>query len=858
MDWIQDQPNTVISVTPPRVIGATITDTLHMMETLRGEHTFALELAYVGNMPMLMIRSPFGSKVRRAVAAHLRGYDIRLVSSDDDPMQVQSDERIFTRALIVQGPELAPIRTVDETLAGRAGVDPLSGVIGSLVKSVQSGERAVIRLVLRPVGVDWLADRSRAGLAGPGGENQRLAAMEGRRGGSAGSSIWKQLSPFGILLLFVSGGFYLTQNPFILEEVIRGLQSGRAPSVGLDLLPSFNVAWLGAGLIAAIGLGAGLKWANERFKGRNEPQFVDPAEARKRLDWSGFQAELQIHAISSSDARAHKLASDVASDYDQYSNAMGSRVVESWSSSKVPTDDDLVSLDERVWSPLTKIVPGHARKTPPISSLEVSSLWHSIHPDADPDRVMQRRRYRPIAPGKSMTTDGVLFGVTTGGAPQLARFSPEAMSVHHLYIGGTRMGKTTLMIHSIVQRMKAKAQGMDDASLVVVDPHSDLISDVLGQVPPELRDRVWLLDFSSKERVPAINLLDTRLFSNRDLTCDGLVKVARGIWPRNWGSNMQAALLHATKALYEANLNREREDQYTILDVRPMFVDADFRAEVLRQVGDPAIQQWWLNDFVNMPAISRSEFIRPLLTRLSEFASGKTVGQVFGQPASTVPISKAVGNGDVILVDTSPAILGRQGASFLGAAVLNLIDATIRRSGELPADQRRRVMVVVDEAQTIPGVDYDEMMGEASKFGASFIIGTQSLSNLDKLSTKGNMRQNLMANAGCLATFNCEFGDATFLSNQMGTEFVTADDVRGLPSHNAYIHIRAGGENLPPYSVNLLWPDPADPVMADLIRLDTRFYTLPADVAQQRAHARVMDNISGVLTKLRGPRLAEG
>ena len=48
----------------------------------------------------------------------------------------------------------------------------------------------------------------------------------------------------------------------------------------------------------------------------------------------------------------------------------------------------------------------------------------------------------------------------------------------------------------------------------------------------------------------------------------------------------------------------------------------------------------------------------------------------------------------------------------------------------------------------MPGVDYESMLSELGKFGASFVLATQSLAKLDDLSR--TMRDTLLANVGCL------------------------------------------------------------------------------------------------------------
>ena len=93
-------------------------------------------------------------------------------------------------------------------------------------------------------------------------------------------------------------------------------------------------------------------------------------------------------------------------------------------------------------------------------------------------------------------------------------------------------------------------------------------------------------------------------------------------------------------------------------------------------------------------------------------------------------------------------------------------DAVIREQGSLPFERRRGALVVVDEMQSMPGVDYESMLSELGKFGASFVLATQSLAKLDDLSR--TMRDTLLANVGCLAVFQVSGSDARQLVWEAG------------------------------------------------------------------------------------------
>ena len=88
-----------------------------------------------------------------------------------------------------------------------------------------------------------------------------------------------------------------------------------------------------------------------------------------------------------------------------------------------------------------------------------------------------------------------------------------------------------------------------------------------------------------------------------------------------------------------------------------------------------------------------------------------------------------IANGGVLLVSTAQGDVGPDVSALVGASLLNLLDSVIREQGRLPQDQRRGAPVM-DEMTSIPGVDYESMLSELGKFGASFMLATQSLGRM--------------------------------------------------------------------------------------------------------------------------------
>ncbi len=325
------------------------------------------------------------------------------------------------------------------------------------------------------------------------------------------------------------------------------------------------------------------------------------------------------------------------------------------------------------------------------------------------------------------------------------------------------------------------------------------------------------------------------MFSDRDRTADSVVRVARGLWEQ-WGPRMQSILEHTVKTLHEANSHplTEPDRQHTILDGLRLLTDDEFRADVLTRVSDPFLLEWWARDFGGWRREYRAEALAPVQTRLSYYASSRRARAILGQPQSTMDLRQTILEGGILLVSTAQGTVGRDVAALVGASLLNLVDSVIREQERLPLAQRRGALVVVDEMQTIPGVEFESMLAELGKYGASFVLATQSLAKLQDLSP--TMRHTLMANVGCLCVFQVSGEDARDLLWELGRERVSEEDVVSQPVHHCYVRATVGTQRMPVFSMTVRKPDPGDPLRAARIREAASAYvTSTRELERQQA-----------------------
>ena len=181
--------------------------------------------------------------------------------------------------------------------------------------------------------------------------------------------------------------------------------------------------------------------------------------------------------------------------------------------------------------------------------------------------------------------------------------------------------------------------------------------------------------------------------------------------------------------------------------------------------------------------------------------------------------------------------MGRDVSALVGASLLNLVDSVIREQERLTLQQRRGALVVVDEMQSLPGADYESILSELGKYGASFVLATQSLAKLEDLSR--TMQDTILANVGCLAVFQVAGSDARHLVWELGKDRVSEDDIVSQDVHHCYVRATVGTERMPAFSMKLLKPEPGDPQIAARIRADASAYLRPNDAGDAEGRRQV-------------------
>ena len=634
----QKRPPALLAVTPPRTGERTLLGVENLLGSIAVPEPFSLELAGDMDGVTLMARCQDDQVVRGQLSAHYPQARIREVPVDEDPIFVHVGEQAWGMTLRAGGPEYVPLRTFRDDDLLDPGSDPLIALMGAL-SELEEGERVLSRLLLRSLGPDWSqAHQARA---------HRQAVPDNREPSYTYQT--KPLQLDGVTMAVLGVGALAALKGYLW------VQDGEFLKASL----------LGAGSVLGLTVAG---WGWWRWK-QARSRVYDPLLVREKVSRVAFDAELQVIAVlpdSTRPQRAEELLGAVAAAYRHFDHPAGARF-------KVSRAQPLVPLMN-----LHPAGPGLFGKRSVLGVREAAALWHP--PGAgDETPLVERSGARALLPSARGVRGGAPVGDTTAGKLRPIRFPEDLLRRHHLYVARTRMGKSTLMHHIAVHKMREKAAGRDGDAIVVVDPHADLVAGLLRQVPESLINKVRLIDLADQQRAPGINLLDTRVFADRDRTADSVVRVARGLWEQ-WGPRMQSILEQTVKTLHEANEHPDTDQgsQHTILDGLKLLSDRKFRDGVLAKVSDPYLLEWWARDFGGWHHQYRADALAPVQTRLSYYASSKRARAILGQPRSTIDLRETILDGGILLVSTAQGAVGRDVSALVGASLLNLVDSVIR------------------------------------------------------------------------------------------------------------------------------------------------------------------------------------
>lgn len=359
---------------------------------------------------------------------------------------------------------------------------------------------------------------------------------------------------------------------------------------------------------------------------------------------------------------------------------------------------------------------------------------------------------------------------------------------HHLYaIGKSGTGKTTLLRNLILQDICA-GNGVG-----VIDPHGDLATELLDYIPRHRIEDVVYFNPADMEYPIGFNLLGQTLPDNRHLVASGIVGVFKSVWSHSWGPRMEYILYATVAALLDC-------DNVSLLGIQRMLSDGKYRAWVIRQIKDPIVRAFWVEEFEQFTPSLRQEMIAPIQNKVGQLLMSPHLRNILGQIRCRIDARFMMDDGRIFIADVSKGKLGADKANLIGALLTTQFELAAMSRSNIPESERRDFYLYIDEFQSFATDSFVAILSEARKYRLCLTLSHQYTNQL-----RPEVREAVFGNVGSIIAFRVGEQDAEHLEREFGEAYPARRFV-DLHNHEICAKILSDGEHGDPFIAQTLPP----------------------------------------------------
>ncbi|KKS42015.1 hypothetical protein A3H03_01855 [Candidatus Kuenenbacteria bacterium RIFCSPLOWO2_12_FULL_42_13] len=366
---------------------------------------------------------------------------------------------------------------------------------------------------------------------------------------------------------------------------------------------------------------------------------------------------------------------------------------------------------------------------------------------------------------------------------------------HFYVVGKTGMGKTAMLFNMIIQDIQ-RGEGV-----AVVDPHGELVEDLLDFIPPKRINDVIYLNPSDLEYPIAFNILESVDDEYKHLVSSGLMGVFTKIWANMWSARMEYILNNCILALLDSPGN-------TLLGINRLLVDKEYRKKIVSKIKDPVVKAFWVEEYANYNERFRTEAIAPIQNKVGQFLSSAVIRNIVGQSKSTIDMREIMDNRKILILNLSKGRIGEDNSALLGAMMITKIQLAAMSRVDIPESERKDFYLYVDEFQNFATESFADILSEARKYRLNLIMAHQYIAQLTSVSGGGRVtkvKDAVFGNVGTIAMFRIGAPDAEELIKEFEPYFVE-EDLVNLTKYHIYLRLMIDGVASKPFSATTLPP----------------------------------------------------
>jgi len=419
-----------------------------------------------------------------------------------------------------------------------------------------------------------------------------------------------------------------------------------------------------------------------------------------------------------------------------------------------------------------------------LSVAEISSLFHfpffPITKTENLVKVTSQNLPAPLSLKQDTQNLDIVFAKNTFGESNTAIGLNQEERRRHVYIiGATGMGKSTLLNTMI------GADTRSGKGLAVIDPHGELITHVLSEIPQERIQDVIYFNPDDTNYPIGLNLLEIPSDMSEDekqrykgFITTSLISIFSKLSAAHaWGPRMEHILRSVTLTALETK-------QPTLFTIQRLLIDKTYRKQIIATLKNPALLLFW-QEFQQMGSFQVAEAIAPLTNKLGKFLVDPLVAHIVGQKTSTINFAEIMDTGKILLCDVSKGKIGEDFSTLFGSLVTSSLELAAQRRIRRKEKDRRDFYLYIDEFQNFATSSFANIMSESRKYHLNAILAHQTIAQIENK----DLVNIILANTGTVISFRTGSPlDEEYILPYF-SPLVSKGEIANLPSYTFYIKI---------------------------------------------------------------------
>ncbi len=574
--------------------------------------------------------------------------------------------------------------------------------------------------------------------------------------------------------------------------------------------------------IAATNLAALLATKTEKQKEqeakiqrRVDEELVKAMEAK--LNKQSFDTNIRIVVSINDERRSEEVFTQLAGSLDQFS-APNLNKIKTYKASgrarrRILNDFIFRNFDEG--------------KISVLSTEELTSIFHFPTPFLKTPNVKILNAKAAPAP-VNLPADGLLLGYNLyRGEKKDAYMTAEDRRRHLYVIGQTGTGKSAFL-SGLIEQDVAKGDGVG-----VLDPHGDLIDDILGKVPNERLDDVVIFDPSNLDYCVGLNMLeyDTRYPEQKTFIINEFIKIFDKLYDlkATGGPMFEQYCRNALQLLMD-----DPKETYTLMEVPKVLADKEFRHYLLAKCRNVLVKEFWEKQAEAAGGEASLKNMVPYITsKFDTFISNDYMRPIIGQVKSTFNFREILDQKKIFMVNLSKGRLGDLNSSLLGLIITSKLTIAAFSRVDTPESERKDFYLYLDEFQNFATDTISTILSEARKYKLCLNLSHQFIGQLPD-----NIRDSVFGNIGSIVSFRVGVEDSEFLAKQFAP-VINAQDLNKNENYSAYVRLLIKGLVATPFSIRTYPPHSSDRErMNDIKEYYSLKYGTSRDIVEEEIDAR--------------------